>query len=396
MSHFLKARFRVMLQNICHCGVLAMFHPRTCLIPSRSKRTMMSRQTLGLWVLAVLASSGVGSPINAHDQAKKVTELTEVDADYHIQGEYIGAIPLDGCCRPIGLQVMALGEGRFEALIYRGGLPGNGFDCSSRLKLAGNRSGEQVVLGGENFVVILQLGYAAVVKNSAGQRLSFLQPIKRLSPTLGAHPPANAVVLFDGRQTERLVNAKVTSDGLLEIGCETKESFQNFTLHAEFRTPYMPLARGQSRGNSGFYLQKRYEVQVLDSFGLESQFNDCGSLYKFKAPDLNMSFPPLRWQTYDISFNAPRFSTDGQRIAKGRITVRHNGVLIHDQLELDNKTGGGSAEGPNPLPILLQNHGNPVHFRNLWLVDHDRASRCPPGCSVTSVPARRELLRRSR
>ena len=205
-------------------------------------------------------------------------------------------------------------------------------------------------------------------------------------------------MLFDGKNTDRLKNAKVTADGLLEIGCETKEPVQNFTLHAEFRTPYMPYARGQARGNSGFYLQKRYEVQVLDSFGLELQFNDCASLYRFKTPDLNMSFPPLSWQTYDIDFTAPKFDADGKRIAKGRITVRHNGIVVHNNLELENKTGGGSVEGPNPLPILVQNHSNPVHFRNVWLIDHDATtaniappcaapSTCAVGCGGTTVPA---------
>ena len=335
----------------------------------------MLRNMISLCLMA-LASTIAGPLSSAQDLTKGVTDLGQVDPDYHVQGEYIGSIPLGGACWPIGMQVVARGEGQFEALLYRGGLPGNGFNGSPRIKLAGGWVGEQVVVGGEDLVVIFQIGYAAVVKNTSGQRLGFLQPIKRLSPTLGAKPPANAIVLFDGVNTDRLTNAKVTTDGLLEIGCETKESYQNFTLHGEFRTPYMPLARGQSRGNSGFYLQKRYEVQVLDSFGLELQFNDCGSLYKFKAPDLNMSFPPLRWQTYDICFNAPKFSADGQRIAKARITVRHNGVLIHNCLELENKTGGGSVEGPNPLPILLQNHGNPVHYRNLWLIDHDQVGLC--------------------
>jgi hypothetical protein len=332
---------------------------------------MMLRHWLVI-VFLVLTATIVGGQVRAQDLAKGVTDLALVDLDFQIQGEYTGPISLAGNCRPIGLQVVARGEGRFEALIYRGGLPGNGYDGSPRLKLVGSWLEDRVVLGGEDLVVYLQSGYAAVVKNSAGQRLGFLQPVKRLSPTLGAKPPADAVILFDGHNTDRLTNAKVTSDGLLEIGCETKESYRNFTLHGEFRIPYMPLAKGQGRGNSGFYLQKRYEVQVLDSFGLELQNNDCGSLYKFKAPDLNMSFPPLRWQTYDICFNAPKFSADGQRIVKGRITVWHNGVVIHNCLELENKTGGGSVEGPNPLPILLQNHGNPVHYRNLWLIDHDR------------------------
>ena len=326
-------------------------------------------------LIIFVATIAAASPLVAQappDQKSGNSETSLSDPDFHIQGEYAGSMTLAGCCRPVGVQVVANGEGRFQAIIYRGGLPGNGFDGLVRYTLTGARSGEQVVLGGENLVILLQQGFAAVVRSAEGVRLGFLQPVKRLSARQGARPPSNSIVLFDGKNTDRLLNAKVTDDGLLEIGCETKEAYQNFTLHAEFRTPWLPLARGQNRGNSGFYLQKRYEVQVLDSFGLDPQFNDCGSLYKFKAPAVNMCFPPLRWQTYDIDFNAPQFSKDGQRTCKARITVRHNGVLIHNRLELDNKTGGGSIEGPNPLPILLQNHGNPVHFRNLWLIDHDR------------------------
>ena len=361
---------------------------------------MTPRQTLGLWTLLCLAITW--SSLDAEDLKTGVTSFSRVDADFQIQGEYAGSVVLDGYCRSIGLQVAARGDGKFDALIDRGGLPGNGFDGSTRLKLSGSRTGENVVLGGDNLVVSLQSGYAAVVKSAAGQQVGWLQKMTRTSPTVGAPAPANAIVLFDGHNTDRLKNAKVTSDGLLEVGCETKDSFQNFTLHAEFRIPYMPYAKGQARGNSGFYLQKRYEVQVLDSFGLDPQFNDCGSLYRFKAPDLNMSFPPLSWQTYDINFCAPKFDSSGQRIAKGRITVRHNGVPIHNQLELENKTGGGSVEGPNPLPIVFQNHNNPVHFRNIWLVDNDRpnclspaypgllASSCQTPCQVE---VRRHVLR---
>ncbi len=320
----------------------------------------------------------------AQDLKQGVTDLAQVDADFHIQGEYSGNVThADGCCRAVGLQVVALGDGKFDALWYRGGLPGNGYDGSTRLKLSGQRAGDKTVLVGEGQTVELQRGYAASVKNSTGFIVGNLSPMHRYSLTAGAAPPANALVLFDGKSTNRLKNAKVTPDGLLEIGCETLDPVQNFTLHAEFRTPYMPYARGQARGNSGFYLQKRYEVQVLDSFGLELQFNDCASLYRFKAPDLNMSFPPLSWQTYDIDFAAPKFDADGQRTTKGRITVRHNGIVVHNNLELENKTGGGSVEGPNPLPILFQNHGNAVHFRNVWLVDHDAT---PAASSTTATP----------
>ena len=345
-------------------------------------------------LVAVMVVVGSSHSSVAQNLKKGVTELAHVDADFHIQGEYSGNVTHpDGWCRAVGLQVVALGDGKFDALWYRGGLPGNGDDGSTRTKLGGQRAGGKTVLAGEGWTVELQPGYAASVKNTGGVIVGHLSPLHRYSLTAGAAPPANAIVLFDGKNTDRLKNAKVTADGLLEIGCETKEPVQNFTLHAEFRTPYMPYARGQARGNSGFYLQKRYEVQVLDSFGLELQFNDCASLYRFKAPDLNMSFPPLSWQTYDIDFTAPKFDIDGQRIAKGRITVRHNGIIVHNNLELENKTGGGSVEGPNPQPILFQNHSNPVHFRNVWLVDHDATttsastSTFAAGCAGTTVPA---------
>ncbi|WP_157605463.1 3-keto-disaccharide hydrolase [Schlesneria paludicola] len=319
-----------------------------------------------------------------------ITDLSQVDADYHDQGEYAGPVMMNGYAYPIGVQVVALGGGQFNALVYRGGLPGNGYDGSPRTPLSGSRQGEQVILNGDNLVLILQTGFAAVVKNSAGDRLGFLQPVKRVSATQGATPPSDAIVLFDGHGTDRLKDAKVTPEGLLQVGTETKDVFQNFTLHGEFQIPYMPTARGQGRGNSGFYLQKRYEVQVLDSFGLELKFNDCASLYRFKTPDLNMSFPPLRWQTYDINFTAARFSADGQKCCKAQITVRHNGVVVHNQLALENKTGGGSVEGPNPLPILFQNHKNPVLYRNIWIVDHDKTGCPSPSYAMTSVPVCRE------
>ena len=311
-----------------------------------------------------------------------ITDLAKVDVDYHDQGEYVGEITLDGYLCPIGLQVVALGDGKFDALVFRGGLPGNGYDGSPRQKLSGARTGNQVILSSECLVVSLQTGFAAAVKSPSGNRLGYLQPIKRVSQTMGAKPPENAIILFDGTNTDRLVDAKMTADGLLEVGCETKEVYQDFTLHGEFRTPYMPYARGQNRGNSGFYLQRRYEVQVLDSFGLELQFNDCASLYRFKAPDLNMSFPPLRWQTYDINFTAARFSACGVKLCNALITVRHNGVVVQNQVQLQNKTGNGKPEGPNPMSILFQNHKNPVNYRNIWLVDLSSGS-----CSSTAVAA---------
>jgi hypothetical protein len=122
------------------------------------------------------------------------------------------------------------------------------------------------------------------------------------------------------------------------------------------------------------YIQKRYEVQILDSFGLGTVINGCGALYRQQGPDLNMSFPPLDWQTYDIYFTAPRWDEQGKKTANARITAMHNGVRIHDDREVTAKTGAGMAEGPDKQPLRLQDHGNPVHFRNVWLVTGTEAA----------------------
>jgi hypothetical protein len=130
----------------------------------------------------------------------------------------------------------------------------------------------------------------------------------------------------------------------------------------------MPVATSQGRGNSGVYIQNRYEIQILDSFGLAPGTGDCGAIYRQVAPKLNMCLPPLTWQTYDIDFTAPKWDGN-KKTANARITVKLNGVTIHDNQEIKTKTGAGKPEGPQPGPIQLQNHGNPVFFRNVWIVE---------------------------
>ncbi len=155
----------------------------------------------------------------------------------------------------------------------------------------------------------------------------------------------------------------------------TKRDYTDFMMHAEFKTPQMPdNVKGQGRGNSGIYIQRRYELQILDSYGLEPKNNECGSIYTFKAPDKNVCKKPGEWQTYDILFRAARWADkDGKPVKtqNARITVFQNGVLVHDNVEVPRKTGAGQVEGPKPLPILLQEHGNEVSFRNIWIVPLD-------------------------
>ncbi|MCB1228515.1 MAG: DUF1080 domain-containing protein, partial [Verrucomicrobiales bacterium] len=206
----------------------------------------------------------------------------------------------------------------------------------------------------------------AEVFDENGTRLFELQRTHRHSPTLEAAAPEGAVVLFDG-QTNRFPNSRVSEEGWLMEGASSKPAFQDGHLHLEFYLPYMPDARGQGRANSGVYLQSRYEVQVLDSFGLEGADNECGGLYKTSRPRENLCFPPLVWQTYDIDFTAARFDASGNKTANARISVTQNGVLIQDDVELPSVTGGAKLpETAAPGPLFLQNHGNPVRFRNIW------------------------------
>ncbi|MDP7566215.1 MAG: DUF1080 domain-containing protein [Candidatus Marinimicrobia bacterium] len=153
-------------------------------------------------------------------------------------------------------------------------------------------------------------------------------------------------------------------------GMITRQKFTNFTLHIEFRLPFMPNSKGQGRGNSGVYLQGRYEVQVLDSYGLEGKDNECGGIYKVGAPAVNMCAPPMQWQSYDIDFTAPTFGELGEKITDARVTVNHNGVIIHNNAAVPKPTGGAvDLRTDKPGVLMLQDHGNPVQYRNIWIIE---------------------------
>ena len=193
--------------------------------------------------------------------------------------------------------------------------------------------------------------------------------VYRVSPTVGAKPPAGAVVLFDGSNVEQWENAKLEAGNLLGVGGRTKAKFRDFTLHLEFRTPFMPTKTGQARGNSGMYLLDQYECQILDSFGLTGENNECGGFYKIQKPNVNMCLPPMSWQTYDVDFTAAKFDA-GKKTADAVVTIKHNGELIHDKLALKNNTpGGGLTDESQPGALFLQNHGDAVRFRNIWIVE---------------------------
>lgn len=352
-----------------------------------------------LWTRPFVASTLIFGLLNsafAADGPLVATDVKQVDRDYWFQGEYLGsARTACGRCESCGLQVVALGKNDFQAVLYRGGLPGSGWWTGmTKHEFKGKRDGETLRLIGDDANQRVEISKSTATVQAVHQpptpaseqvvALGELIRIERRSQTLGAAPPCGAIVLFDGRNTDHWKNGRKSEDGLLMIGTETKVPFQDFTMHIEFQLPYMPNARGQGRANSGVYIQSRYEVQVLDSFGLKGEFNEAGSLYRFKTPDANLCFPPLVWQTYDIEFQAARFKGEKQKTSPATVTVWHNGVVVQNRVELANKTGGGAAEGAISLPTKLQDHGNPVRFRNIWLIDRSGSAQTQSLASQTN------------
>lgn len=298
-----------------------------------------------------------------------------VDDDFAFQGEYVGEVIDDGNPLKAAAQVIARGDGKFHVVGYVGGLPGDGWDGSPKREGDGQLQNGVVKAALPDVTVTIENGVMTVVDND-GKKIGECKRVVRSSPTLGAKPPEGAVVLFDGKENNHFPEAQTTDDGLLKQGATSDVKFQSGTLHLEFLLSYMPKATEQGRANSGCYLQGRYEVQILDSFGLAGKHNECGGIYSVKAPDVNMCYPPLSWQTYDIEFTAAKFDAEGKKTADARMTVKHNGVLIHKDVAIPHATTAAPLkEGPEPGPVYLQDHGNPIRFRNIWFVEKQRETK---------------------
>ncbi len=335
-------------------------------------------------------------------QWAKQNVWTEVPAagpiadDYALVGEYEGMIPVaafrqdadlppraqigvpedlvpagqSGDRRPASLQVTSLGGGRFRANYYDSRLPGVAEDDSMAdpATLLGARGGRSVVLAGQDQAMFVSPDRCVIVSPDGGV-VAELERVERSSPTLGVAPPEGAVMLFDGQSTDQFTAGEMTDTGLLKAGADVDYLLTDFDLHAEFRIPFMPDQEGQARGNSGLYLQGRYECQVLDSFGLDRVFNGLGAIYRVRPARLNMALPPLVWQTYDVRFTAARFNADGSKRRPAHVSSWVNGTLVQDDVALESKTGHGKDEGPEPLATRLQDHKDPVRYRNIWVID---------------------------
>ncbi len=286
-------------------------------------------------------------------------------------------------------KVVAQGNGTYRVVLDAQPLDLKGLPM--QIELPGHVDGGRVVVAGASgghdwdgevagkALRISKHGYGGVFE---------LKQIMKKSPTEGLKPPADAIVLLasePGRKPSldqwEGAGWTATEDGILHKNLgegprgdiRTKREFRNVRLHAEFRIPYEPDKREQGRGNSGVFLADRYEVQVLDSYGLIAGAGDCAAIYAVAPPRINAAFPPLSWQTYDITFHAARM--DGTKMVRGpRLTVLWNGVKVQENQTSPTPTGDPNRPNAEAGPIRLQDHGNLVYFRNIWVQELPNAS----------------------
>jgi hypothetical protein len=235
---------------------------------------------------------------------------------------------------------------------------------------------------------------SAVIAKDKPEDTEIWQPVPPIVNTSApSGVPSDAIVLFDGSGLQSWVGEKspqptwTVADGILTIkpksgGIVTKQGFEDCQLHIEWRSPEKVQGDSQNRGNSGIFFQGRYEIQILDSFQNPTYVNgQAASLYKQQAPLVNASRGPGQWQVYDIVFRAPRFNPDGSLRQPGYVTVLHNGVLVQDHTAIQ----GGTVYIGKPVytayppkqPLLLQEHGCPVSFRNIWIRELKETDTAP-------------------
>ncbi len=293
--------------------------------------------------------------------------------------------------RPLVAQVIPRGGGRY-AIVFR-----EVFDhrCPVYGRAEGRADSGRLVFRGDGFS-----GEAAGERmTGTGRRHDAhrveegrpfaLEKVTRLSPRLGAKPPEGAVVLFDGSGFDHWepdrgdeVTWKIAggvahvwpllTEHAIATGLVTKRAFRDYHLHVEFRLPLLAEATGQTRANSGVAFEdfRWHELQILDSYGLPGYWDECGSIYRFAAPKVNMCAPPGQWQSYDVTYRRPQYGEDGRLLRPARVTVDHNGRVVQNDLELPGGDVPKDRLGSRTLGrIRLQNHGDPIAFRNIWVVE---------------------------
>ena len=336
-----------------------------------------------------------GSLTAAEGVYKDWTEVAE--ADKLLMGDYEGEW-LDApkghyfqVNKPLAAQVINVREGEYFLRFFQQ----HDARADAYFEGSGKLEGNVIVFSGNGWKgEVTKDGLSGSMEDQRSQPIRFaLKKVTRSSPTLGMAPPPGAIVLFDGKNFDhwqhgdgRPVTWHITDGGAMEVrsvrspedrenkiggDIQTKENFGDCQVHIEFRYPVEPGKAGQGRGNSGFFLQGNYEVQVLNSYGLQGLWNECGALYKTRPPHVNAARPPMEWQTYDIDYKASVWK-DGKKVSPPRITVRHNGVVIHRDEDIPHVTAHAFAarfnEPQGDGPIRLQDHSNAIQYRNIWIV----------------------------
>ncbi|MEA3368136.1 MAG: DUF1080 domain-containing protein, partial [Planctomycetota bacterium] len=308
-------------------------------------------------------------------------------------GDWQGQYTRDGKrpSRPLVAQVIPRGGGRYAIVFHEV------FDhrCPVYGRAEGRAEGGRLALRGDGFT-----GEAADDRmTGTGRRLDprgveegrpfALERVVRASPRLGAKPPDGAVVLFDGSGFDHwepdrgeAITWKI-ADGVAHVwptlsehaiatGLRTKRAFGDYHLHVEFRLPLLAEATGQTRANGGISFEdfRWHELQILDSYGLPGYWDECGSIYRIAAPKVNMCAPPGQWQSYDVTYHRPRYAEDGKLLRPARVTVDHNGTVVQNDLALPGGNVPKNRLGSRKIGrIRLQNHGDPLAFRNIWVVE---------------------------
>ncbi|MDB5103644.1 MAG: hypothetical protein JWP91_1333 [Fibrobacteres bacterium] len=330
-------------------------------------------------LFAIAAEAGASRPFTASRSPA---------SDFSVQGEYSGKARRPGIETDLGAQVVALGSGEFRVVFFPGGLPGEGIQGTTRFESAGKSGLEGTGIIGDEYHGVIH-GDSLKGGNTPGDTFILIKR-DRVSPTLGLAPPENATVLFGGGSVEEWTNAKLGAGGFLEPlerEAVTRKSFSNFSLHVEFRLPFLPFSIGQARANSGLRFLTATalftEIQTLDSFGSEPGTEECGGIESMFPPVVMAVFPPMAWQTYDIHLTTPV----GPDTGEARMTVWQNGILIHP--------GRIIPRMASAVNIALQNLDSAGAFRNMWVLEGNDRYPFFPGAAVRSRDAGRNPSGRS-
>jgi hypothetical protein len=321
----------------------------------------MHRSLSLIVVLALVAGTGVA--------------MAAAPTEGGVQGLYEGTRTDAAGAHKFEARVVAWGKGEMKVYIRETDADGK----VAKADLDGKIDGEALNIKGKAGDKEWALALAGeAITGTAGADKVEMKKVVRLSPTMGAKPPAGAIVLLDSKNFDEMTCSKnkdgtdqewkVAADGGVMIpkgGMTSKKKFDgSIKMHVEFKNPLMPTQRDQGRGNSGTFLPNGDEIQVLDSFGSPSyKGGGCGGLYRYKDPDAFDVFslasaPPEQWQTYDIEYKVEK--ADGKPTGKPTVTVLHNGIKIHDNAKCEKDARAGS--------VNWQDHGNPVQYRNIWVV----------------------------